>query len=140
MKFKETDQWTRAGKDAARSILLEPSPYEIDGGQLIGRDPRRVSVEEFNRAGIDGAAAMEIIRAKCLDCCANQQDEVRKCVAVTCPNWPYRMGANPFHKREYTPEQRAAMAVRLKANVHATALSPDNVSSQNSTDMPDRVQ
>ena len=53
------DAWTRAEKDAARAILLEPSPYESDGGELIGRDPRKIPVEEFNRAGHDvvGASA-----------------------------------------------------------------------------------
>lgn len=35
------------------------------------------------------------IRAKCLDCCGNQEAEVRKCVSVTCPLWPMRMGSLP---------------------------------------------
>lgn len=32
------------------------------------------------------------IRLKCLDCCAGQAAEVRKCPAVDCPLWRYRMG------------------------------------------------
>jgi hypothetical protein len=48
VKFKETDEWTRAGKDAARSILLEPSPYDVDGGEAGGsrsmQPPSRYSV------------------------------------------------------------------------------------------------
>jgi hypothetical protein len=32
------------------------------------------------------------IRLKCLDCCAYQQAEVRKCPAVNCPLWRFRMG------------------------------------------------
>ena len=32
------------------------------------------------------------IRLKCLDCCAGQAAEVRKCTAVNCPLWRYRMG------------------------------------------------
>lgn len=32
------------------------------------------------------------IRLKCLDCCAGQSAEVRKCPATHCPLWRYRMG------------------------------------------------
>lgn len=32
------------------------------------------------------------IRLKCIDCCAGQPAEVRKCPAEHCPLWRYRMG------------------------------------------------
>lgn len=32
------------------------------------------------------------IRLKCLDCCAGQSAEVRKCDLTKCPLWRYRMG------------------------------------------------
>lgn len=32
------------------------------------------------------------IRLKCLDCCAGQSAEVRKCPAESCPLWRFRMG------------------------------------------------
>ena len=32
------------------------------------------------------------IRLKCIDCCAGQQSEVRKCELTKCPLWRYRMG------------------------------------------------
>ena len=32
------------------------------------------------------------IRLKCIDCCAGQPSEVRKCPAEHCPLWRYRMG------------------------------------------------
>ena len=32
------------------------------------------------------------IRLKCLDCCAGQSAEVRKCPATNCSLWRYRMG------------------------------------------------
>ena len=35
------------------------------------------------------------IRAKCLDCCANQPKEVRLCSITKCPLWHYRMGKRP---------------------------------------------
>lgn len=32
------------------------------------------------------------IRLKCIDCCAGNMAEVRRCPAVGCPLWRYRMG------------------------------------------------
>lgn len=32
------------------------------------------------------------IRLKCIDCCAGNMAEVRKCPAVNCPLWRFRMG------------------------------------------------
>jgi hypothetical protein len=99
----------------ARSILLGRSPYEIDGGALIGRDPRKVTEAEWSLAGIAAEPIMDVIRAKCLDCSARQDAEIRKCVAINCALWPYRMGANPLRaKRSMTDEQRAAAGERLK--------------------------
>ena len=34
----------------------------------------------------------QAIRAKCLDCCCNQQVEVRECPVKKCALWRYRMG------------------------------------------------
>ena len=35
------------------------------------------------------------IRLKCLDCCAGNNAEVRRCPAENCPLYPYRMGRTP---------------------------------------------
>jgi hypothetical protein len=112
---KRTTGWTREQRDNARAILLEPSPYESDGGELIGRDPRKLSPEDWESAGIEGLPILRVIRAKCLDCVGGEQEsEIRKCIAVACPNWPYRMGENPFRAaREMTEEQRAVLGERL---------------------------
>lgn len=32
------------------------------------------------------------IRAKCLDCCCGQANEVRLCSCLDCPLWRYRFG------------------------------------------------
>lgn len=54
------------------------------------------------------------IKAKCMECCCGQREEVRLCKIETCPIWPYRMGKNPFRKkRELTEEQRAAASERF---------------------------
>ena len=77
--------------------LLEPSPYEVDEGNLIGRDPRVVTAEEYKSAGVVPRRVIKAIRAKCLDCCCDNATEVRKCVMADCPLWPFRMGVNPFY-------------------------------------------
>ena len=43
---------------------------------------------------------LRAIRAKCMDCCVQQQAEVARCVSYSCDLWPYRMGSNPFHSRK----------------------------------------
>lgn len=59
---------------------------------------------------------VKAIRAKCLDCCCGQKKEVTLCSKSCCPLHPFRFGKNPFRtKREYTDEQKAAMAARMRA-------------------------
>jgi len=41
---------------------------------------------------------LKAIRAKCLDCVADQPQEVRLCPCESCPLWSYRMGHNPSRK------------------------------------------
>lgn len=38
---------------------------------------------------------LKAIRAKCLDCCIGQVNEVRLCPSKDCALWPYRLGHNP---------------------------------------------
>jgi hypothetical protein len=73
------------------NTLLEPSPYEIDQGNLIGRDPRKLTEAEVLEAGIELRVPTKAIRAMCLECCGHQEAEVRKCVSVNCPLWALRM-------------------------------------------------
>ena len=44
---------------------------------------------------------LKTIRAKCLDCCGDQPEEVRLCVIPHCELFPYRFGKRPTVK-EYT--------------------------------------
>ena len=41
---------------------------------------------------------LKAIRAKCLDCCADNKLEVRNCHIDDCTLWPYRFGRNPNRK------------------------------------------
>jgi hypothetical protein len=67
-----------------------------DGQQPVGRDPRKIEPQELQALGHIPMSPLSALRARCLDCCANSADEVRKCVAVGCVSWPFRMGVNPW--------------------------------------------
>nr|DAZ63935.1 MAG TPA: hypothetical protein [Caudoviricetes sp.] len=57
---------------------------------------------------------IKAIRAKCLDCCCGNSNEVKLCTVERCALWPYREGHNPYiAKRELTDEQRAEIGKRL---------------------------
>jgi hypothetical protein len=86
---------------------------ETVNGEKIGRDPRRMSVEELNTLGHEASPMLKVIRAKCLDCSCGQISEVRKCVAVDCALWPYRMSANPL-RTPLSEEERQKRAETLR--------------------------
>lgn len=44
------------------------------------------------------------IRAKCIDCMGGDKSEVRKCTAVKCPLFPFRMGKEDTTLYEKTGE------------------------------------
>jgi len=80
------------------SRFVEPSPYATDKGNLIGKDPARISKSDLADLG-HPKSYPKVIRAYCLECCLGQESEVRKCVCCECPLWPFRMGRNPFDAR-----------------------------------------
>jgi hypothetical protein len=82
-------------RERAREDLLEPSPYGSDGGELVGKLPCEVPSQILSLYHGE-KNPLKALRARCLDCCCDQPGEVRKCVAVECPSWPFRMGTNPF--------------------------------------------
>ena len=92
--------------------------YEVgDEGELVGRDPREMSVVELGELGHTRMSPLKALRARCIDCCAGSRHEVRLCTAVTCPAWPFRMGANPYRtKRELSEEERSELCRRLAAS------------------------
>jgi len=83
--------------------------------ESIGRDPRDMTNDELIALGHQKMPVLDAIRARCIDCCANQISEVRKCVAVACPSWPYRMGTNPWReKKELSEEHREKLKIVLE--------------------------
>jgi hypothetical protein len=86
--------------ESNRRDFLMVSPFIEDEGELIGRDPRTLRLEE-RASGVSefgwSASQGRAIRKFCLDCCGDNAAETRKCVAVGCPLWPHRMGSNVLH-------------------------------------------
>lgn len=92
-----------------RSIGLE-----VVNGEEIGRDPRRMTAPELVSLGHLPAPVLNVIRAKCADCCGGSMAEARKCGIVSCSLWPYRTGSNPFRaKRSLSDADKAALRDRL---------------------------
>lgn len=57
---------------------------------------------------------VKAIREFCIDCCGGSRETVKNCPSANCALYPFRMGKNPFRKREMTEEQRKAAADRLR--------------------------
>lgn len=88
---------------------------ETVSGEIIGRDPRGMSVPELNALGHISNSVLDAVKANCIDCCGGQASEVRKCVMTHCTLWPFRMGVNPLARRALTEEQKAAARARMAA-------------------------
>lgn len=66
---------------------------------------------------------IKAIRAKCLECSCGNQNEVRLCPVDKCALYPFRFGKNPYRpQREYTDEERAAVAERFRKAREAKAV------------------
>jgi hypothetical protein len=74
------------------------------------------TLEELNEAVGKNRSLKEAVRLKCIECSAFQYSEVRDCTITTCPLHPFRLGKNPFRKRELTEEQRREIGERLNCN------------------------
>jgi hypothetical protein len=96
-------------------------------GHRVGRDPRKMTRDELRLLGHEPKSPVEALRARCLGCCVGSADEVRKCMALACPSWPFRMGINPWRtvsegRRESgrrLAAKRAAKSSQLKSNLAA---------------------
>lgn len=73
---------------------------------------------------------VKAIREFCIDCCGGSRETVKNCPSVKCSLYPFRMGKNPFRKREMSEEQRKAAGDRLrearKNNINNAGKSEEN--------------
>jgi hypothetical protein len=79
-------------------VLITRNP----DGSTEGRNPNDLPKELLHEA-FKKTSLLKVLRDKCIECCCHQFGEVRKCTAVGCPLWPYRLGKNPFSNRKGNP-------------------------------------
>ena len=102
-----------------REEQLAATEFGVDENP-IGRDPRRMTQADLRALGHQSMSATAAIRSHCLDCCAGSADEVRKCMALKCPSWPWRMGVNPWRTRASERQREAARATAARINAERT--------------------
>lgn len=84
---------------------------KVTTGEVVGRDPRKMTQDELRAIGHEPVSLIKAIRLRCLDCCGGSSQEVRYCTARKCPSWPFRTGKNPWRKpRTVTEDQKHALA------------------------------
>jgi len=76
------------GKPRDKSILIKPRDD----------DPRPMAQDEVWEMDPEPPAPLTALRARCLDCCGDSPLAVRNCMMLSCPQWAFRMGTNPFRK------------------------------------------
>lgn len=112
-----------------RDVTRAPGSELGGDSHRIGRDPRKMTQAELRHLGHEPKSVIQALRERCLDCCGGRADEVRKCMAVFCPAWPFRMGENPWRtvsegRRQAgrrLAAQRAARALHGKSDLPADA-------------------
>lgn len=101
------------------------STYNNDNQSLLDNNDFEDEMEDENmEEEIEGVSAEEIkspvkaIRAFCIDCMGGAVREVKMCPSKICPLHAFRMGKNPYRKRELSPEHLAKLQeAREKAMV-----------------------
>ena len=70
--------------------------------------------EEFNREVSENTNVLRAIKLKCLYCSSYNTNEIKECPVNLCPLYPFRLGKNPFRKRELSEEERTKLSERMK--------------------------
>jgi hypothetical protein len=110
-----------AKKDYTRIVELEEQ-LELKGLDLLhrGKNPKEVPLDDLKKLihnsvpdSLEDSTSLmyrrrvknpaTAIRALCVLCMSGQPAEVRKCEAMSCVFWPFRLGSNPFAGKALPP-------------------------------------
>lgn len=69
--------------------------HDLRSGEAIGQHPDDISEADLLALGHKPKSLLTCLRSFCLACSGGSPAEARKCVRVTCPLWPYRLGKRP---------------------------------------------
>ena len=67
--------------------------------ELASKLVENITPTEWSAMGHTKKPSLRVIRLRCIDCCAGNYSEVKKCEAIECSSWPYRTGKNPFRQK-----------------------------------------
>ena len=70
--------------------------------------------EEYKKEVSENTNVLRAIKLKCLDCSTYNINEIKECPVNKCPLYPFRLGKNPFRKRELSEEERNKLSERMK--------------------------
>jgi hypothetical protein len=112
---------TTAETDACICCDDGPGLERGDGRHVIGVDPREMTADELGALGHVAMSPLRALRARCLDCCAGSASEVRRCTAVRCVSWPFRMGTSPWRKPISETERRRRVDHARRVLAHKSA-------------------
>lgn len=70
--------------------------------------------EDFRKEVSENTNVLRAIKLKCLDCSTYNINEIKECPVKNCPLYPFRLGRNPFRKRELSEEERTKLSERMK--------------------------
>ena len=71
---------------------------------------------------------LKAIREFCIECMGGRDNEdclkqIKDCGSPDCALYEFRLGKNPFHKKQLTDEQKKLKADQLKTSVSADKIS-----------------
>jgi hypothetical protein len=109
--WREGREWSYPFTSAALGVR------RLESGETEGLDPREMDRSLLETIGHSAKPLLRAIREKCLDC-SHTAPEVRRCTAVDCALWPYRLGTNPFRAERSEAQKLASLAAaeRLKTS------------------------
>ncbi len=61
---------------------MKPGHELGSDGELVGRDPRKMTAAELGELGHKRMSPLKALRLRCVDCCGGSPTEVRLCTAV----------------------------------------------------------
>lgn len=70
--------------------------------------------EDYNKEVSENTNVLRAIKLKCLDCSTYNTNEIKECPVKNCSLYPFRLGKNPFRKRELSEEERNKLSERMK--------------------------
>jgi hypothetical protein len=124
-----------------QQTICRPGVEILPSGDERGLDPRDLDPADLIALGHEPMSPLKALRLHCVECCCGSTSEVRMCVSVRCPAWPFRMGTSPWRaERQITDEQREELRERgraLSARTHAKLATLGKLTSGDErTDLP----